>query len=70
MDGGAGLTEKRAGVPDALMGDILGKGGLDDVVAVPTDAVDAETYYLFTRETTIQLRGMSAGLGLAGELVA
>jgi hypothetical protein len=43
MDGDAGLAEESAGVVYARIGNALGEGGLDEVVAVPTNAVDAQT---------------------------
>jgi hypothetical protein len=42
MDGDAGLAEEGAGVVYAGVRDSRGEGGLDEVVAVPTDAVDAQ----------------------------
>ena len=70
MDGGAGLAQERAGIPYAVLGDVVGEGRLDDVVAVPADPVDAKAQDLLAREAAVQLHGVGARLGLAGELVA
>jgi hypothetical protein len=43
MDGDARLAEESAGVVYARVRDSLGEGGLDEVVAVPPDAIDAQT---------------------------
>jgi hypothetical protein len=42
MDGDAGLAQEGAGVVYAGVGDSRGEGSLDEVVAVPPNAVDAQ----------------------------
>lgn len=70
VDGGARLSEERAGVPHTFLADVLREGCLDDVVTVPADPVDAKAEDLLPREAAVQLYGVGASLVLTNELVA
>src|SRR5215217_7523806 len=70
VDRDAGLAKESASIVYARTRYALRKGSLDEVVAVPPDAVDAQPRELFFCEAPIQLGRVVASLGLMGEFVA
>jgi hypothetical protein len=64
------FAEQRSGVPQARIWRILREDGLDEVVAVPADAVDTQARQLPVGEAAVELGGGASGLLFPGELVA
>src|SRR5918997_6228764 len=52
---GTGFTEEGAGVPQTRLGGPVGEGGLDQIVAVPADAVDAKACELVLCKAAVEV---------------